>query len=124
MEKTKKLILCVDDDRDTRELMTVLLRRGGYEAIATGSVAEAVHLAIVHSFDLFLLNWMLRDGTGVELCTVLRSMGLSAPILFSTGRDITDELLNDVTQAGGQGVLAKPIDSNSMLQSVSSLIGD
>jgi CheY-like chemotaxis protein len=124
MEKTKKLILCVDDDQDTREMMTVLLRLGGYEVMATGSVAEAVHLAIVHSFDLFLLDWLLGDSTGIELCTALRSMSLPAPILFSTGLDITDELLKDATKAGGQGVLIKPIDPNSILQIVSSLIGD
>ena len=124
MERTKKLILCVDDDQDTREMMTALLRLGGYEALATGSVAEAVHLAIVHSFDLFLLDWVLRDGTGIELCNVLRSMGLLAPILFYTGLDVTDELLNDATQAGGQGVLTKPIDPNIILQRVTSLIGD
>ena len=124
MERTKKLILCVDDDEDTREMMTVLLRLGGYEAMATGSVAEAVHLAILHTFDLFLLDWVLRDGTGIELCTALRSMSLPAPILFSTGLDITDELLNDATQAGGQGVLTKPIDPNIILQRVTSLIGD
>jgi len=51
-------------------------------------------------------------------------MSLPAPILFSTGLDLTDELLNDATQAGGQGVLTKPIDPNTILQRVSSLIGD
>ena len=121
---SKKLILCVDDDQDTREMMTVLLGLAGYEAIATGSVAEAIHLAIVHSFDLFLLNWLLKDGTGIELCKALRSISLTAPILFSTGVDITDELLNDVTQAGGQGVLTKPSDPDILLQRVSSLLGD
>jgi DNA-binding response OmpR family regulator len=121
---SKKLILCVDDDQDTREMMKVMLSLEGYEVIATGSVAEAIHLAIVHSFDLFLLDWLLKDGTGIELCKALRSMSLTAPILFSTGLDTTDELLNDVTRAGGQGVLTKPVHPNIILQRVSSLLGD
>ena len=123
MQKTKRKILWVDDDADTREMLTILLGLEGYEVSATGSIAEGVDLAKAHNFDLILLDWVLNDGTGVELCAAIRSIGVTAPVLFYSGRDITDELLDAARGAGAQGFLTKPVDVDTLLQRVSELIG-
>jgi len=122
MQKTKGKILCVDDDPDTREMLTVLLGLGGHEVMATGSISEGIQLAIAHNIDLILLDWVLEDGTGIELCRELRSIGVTAPVLFYSGKDITKELLDDAMRAGAQGFLAKPVDVDTILQRVSDFI--
>jgi DNA-binding response OmpR family regulator len=122
MQKTKGKILCVDDDPDTREMLTVLLGLGGHEVMATGSISEGIQLAIAHNIDLILLDWVLEDGTGIELCRELRSIGVTAPVLFYSGKDITKELLDDAMRAGAQGFLTKPVDVDTILQRVSDFI--
>jgi DNA-binding response OmpR family regulator len=122
MQKTKGKILCVDDDPDTREMLTVLLGLEGHEVMATGSISEGIQLAIAHNIDLILLDWVLEDGTGIELCRELRSIGVTAPVLFYSGKDITNELLDDAMRAGAQGFLTKPVDVNTILQRVSDFI--
>jgi DNA-binding response OmpR family regulator len=122
MQKTKGNILCVDDDPDTREMLTVLLGLGGHEVMATGTISEGIQLAIAHNIDLILLDWVLEDGTGIELCRELRSIGVTAPVLFYSGKDITNELRDDAMRAGAQGFLTKPVDVNTILQSVSDFI--
>ena len=123
MEKNEATILCVDDDPDTCEMLTLLLGLAGYEVMATGSIAEGVYFAMTRTVGLILLDWVLKDGTGVELCKELRSTGVTAPILFYTGKNITNELLGDALRAGAQGFLTKPVDANTILQSVSAFIG-
>jgi two-component system, OmpR family, manganese sensing response regulator len=122
MQKTKGNILCVDDDPDTREMLTVLLGLGGHEVMAAGTISEGIQLAIAHNIDLILLDWVLEDGTGIELCRELRSIGVTAPVLFYSGKDITNELRDDAMRAGAQGFLTKPVDVNTILQSVSDFI--
>ena len=122
MEKTKGHILCIDDDADTREMLTAVFKLNGYDVSATDSIAEGVALAIEYRFDLFLLDWVLKDGTGIELCNVLRSLEVTAPILFNTGRDLTREQMNEAKTAGAKGFLFKPININNILQTVSDFI--
>jgi CheY-like chemotaxis protein len=57
----------------------------------------------VRSANLILLDWVLRDGTGIELCTALRSMKVRSPILFYTGLELTREQVNEAMTAGAQG---------------------
>jgi DNA-binding response OmpR family regulator len=121
MEKTRGQILSVDDDADTREMLIALFEVDGYEVSVTGSISEAVAMALEHRFDLFLLDWVLKDGTGIELCSALRSMEVTAPILFYAGLDLTSEQMNEAMTAGAQGFITKPIDISGVLQRVSDL---
>ena len=59
----------------------------------------------------------------IELCEELRSIGVTAPVLFYTGKSITNELLENAMRAGAQGFLTKPVDANAILQRVSDFIG-
>ena len=65
-----KHILCVDDDLDTVEVYKVFL--SAYEIFPAYSMAEGLAQASARSFDLYLLDNRLPDGTGVELCSRIR----------------------------------------------------
>src|SRR3981081_1100397 len=78
-------LLCVEDDKDTRDMMTALLGLEGYEVRQARTVAEGLSVATSDSFDLILLDWIFEDGTGIDLCKTLRSNGAPAPILFCSG---------------------------------------
>ena len=82
MDRAKGRILCVDHDKDAREMTNALLGLQGYEVIQAQNVAEGLSQGVADNFDLILLDWVFEDGTGIDLCKMLRGTGASAPILF------------------------------------------
>jgi DNA-binding response OmpR family regulator len=122
MGNTRGRILCVDDDGDTRDMMTALLGLEGYEVLGAQSVAEGMSLALTGDFDLVLLDWVFKDGTGIELCTMIRNADPSTPILFYSGMALSADIDNAM-RAGAQGFLVKPVDFDDLLHSVSTLVG-
>ena len=48
-------------------MLRALLSLDGHEVTATGSIADSLHLSKAHDFDLIVLDWKLRDGTGLDL---------------------------------------------------------
>ena len=81
-KQTKARILHVDDHQDTRLMMAALLQDCGYGVMTAGSVAEGLELAKEITFDLYILDVRLPDGTGVELCQKLRALRPGVPILY------------------------------------------
>jgi CheY-like chemotaxis protein len=107
MPPTKKLILCVDDNSDTCELVTVVLK--DYEVTSAYSMADAVKRATADKYDLYILDYHLPDGTGLELCLMLRAFDRDTPMLFATATSsITEE---QVITAGAQGLVRKGVSS-------------
>ena len=121
MQKARGHILCVDDHQDTCEMLTALLGLEGYEVIQTNNIADSLITATTNDFDLILLDWVLKDGSGIELCKALASANSNTPILFYSG--IAEKAEMDAAmQAGAQGFLVKPVDLQDLLQSVSRFV--
>ena len=121
MEQTKGRILCIDDDKDTREMLGALLGLEGYEVIEAQNVAEGLSQGIRNDFDLILLDWVFADGTGVELCEKLRSTGTATPILFYSGRSSNIDI-ETAMKAGAQGFLIKPVEVTQLFESLSQFL--
>ena len=103
MTTPKKQILCVDDDSDTCDLVKLILQ--GYEVTLAHSTAAAVKCATAEKFDLYVLDYHLPDGTGLELCLMLRTFDRQTPMLFATGSSSITEA--QVVTAGAQGLVRK-----------------
>src|SRR5690349_7267157 len=84
MADTKARILCVEDNRDAREMIATLLTQSNsdYEVTAVETAAEALALSIKNSFDLYILDIWLPGMDGVDLCRRLRDRGVTTPIMF------------------------------------------
>src|SRR5713226_2567047 len=78
-------VLCVDDDEDSRVMLTTLLRLALIEAKAVGTAAQALSLIQTERFDLYVLDSRLPDLDGFELCRRMRAFDLHTPILFFSG---------------------------------------
>lgn len=78
----KARILHVDDHQDTRLMMAALLDDFGYAVMTAGSVAEGWEMAQAMTFDLYLLDVRLPDGTGVELCQKLHGLHPEIPVIY------------------------------------------
>jgi len=123
MSSTKGRILCVDDDNDTSEMITLLLGLEGYEVAVANSVREGLTRATTAEFDLILLDWTFRDGSGLDLCKRIREAGKSVPILFCSGMAL-NSTAKEAVRAGAQGFLVKPVDPNDLVQNLHRIIGD
>jgi DNA-binding response OmpR family regulator len=121
MEKVRGRILCVDDHQDTCEMLAALLGLDGFEVTQTNNIADALSAATSNDFDLILLDWVLKDGSGIDLCKALASTHSTTPILFYSGIAGKSEM-DAAMQAGAQGFLIKPVDVEDLLQSVSRFV--
>jgi two-component system response regulator MprA len=99
----KKRILCVEDHEDTYDLIAFVLQ--DYEVISARNVAEALRRMLDHHFDLYLFDYNLPDGTGIELCIFLRTFDPDTPIVLATASSILSE--REVLKSGAQALLRK-----------------
>jgi two-component system OmpR family response regulator len=103
----KKRILCVDDNSDTCVLVSTLLK--DYDVTPAYSVADAIKRATADRYDLHLLDYHLPDGTGLELCLMLRAFDRDTPMLFATSTSSIKE--RQVITAGAQGLVRTGVPS-------------
>jgi len=103
----RKYILLVEDRSDHYDLLAINLEE--YRLVRARNFAEGLRFASEKYFDLYILDNWLPDGTGIELCQLIRKFDPHTPILFCSAvayeRDIQDGL-----SAGAQAYLVKPID--------------
>ncbi len=118
MDQTKARILHVDDHQDTRLMMSALLQDCGYGVMTAGSVTEGLELATEISFDLYILDVRLPDGTGVELCQKLRALRPGIPILYYSAYGNETDHQNALAKCG-DAYLKKPV----CIADIESLIG-
>jgi len=120
MSKSKCRILCVDDHRDTSEMLQLLLAEENYEVHTAASMKEASALATEIEFDLFVLDKRLPDGTGIELCEILHVLKPDIPCIFYTG-DAYEIHRHEAMEAGAAAYVAKP-DIEELISSVHKLL--
>jgi DNA-binding response OmpR family regulator len=103
-------------------MMAALLQDRGYGVLTAGSVAEAVELAKDVTFDLYILDVRLPDGTGVELCQKLREMRPGIPILYYSAYGDAAEVESALAICG-DAYLKKPVCIADIENLVARLLG-
>ena len=109
-------VLCVDDDEDSRVMLTTLLKLALIEAKAVGTAAQALSSIQTERFDLYLLDARLPDLDGFELCRRLRAFDPHTPILFFSGAAYADDKQRGI-EAGADAYVIKP-DLDGLLGSI------
>ncbi|MFN2514695.1 MAG: response regulator transcription factor [Pyrinomonadaceae bacterium] len=107
LSRDEPRVLCVDDDADACEMLSVLLKHSNIEALCVRSAGDALRMIQAQHFDLFLLDVVLPDLDGFELCRRIRAFDSLTPILFYSGAAYdTDK--QDGIEAGANAYLIKP----------------
>jgi two-component system KDP operon response regulator KdpE len=99
-------ILVVDDERQILRALKVILREAGYEVIEAATMEEALDRAAVRPPDAAIVDLMLPDGSGVELCRRLREW-TSMPILVLSAIGEEDAKV-EALEAGADDYVTKP----------------
>jgi two-component system OmpR family response regulator len=89
-------ILVVDDETPITELVGMALRYEGFAVAAAATGREALTRAAEFQPDLVVLDIMLPDLTGLEVCRRLRQTG-ELPVVFLTARDATEDKVSGLT---------------------------
>lgn len=112
-------ILCVEDDRDTCEVLRFVMTE--YDFVTVSSVAAAEELIQSQKFDIYVLDNWLPDGSGVELCEKIRQISPTSPIVFTSaiGQRQDIEL---AMGAGADRYLVKPYEPETLVQTVKELL--
>jgi two-component system, OmpR family, response regulator len=121
MQAVRCKILFVEDHEDTRELLVLVLEQSNYEVITARSMAGALTLVRAGSFDLFVLDSLLTDGTGLELCKRIREIDRSTPILFYSALAYEKDK-NEAFSSGAQQYLVKPVSIPVLCKTVADMI--
>jgi len=117
----KPHILFAEDDKDTREVVQILLQQAGFRVSVTGDSTEVLQLLANDRFDALLLdNWM-PNISGLELCRQIRSFDQNIPILFCSGA-LTEADRRDAFSAGAQAYIGKPFDPDELTASLRAVV--
>ena len=114
-------LLCVDDHSDTREMLMVLFRANGYDAVTAGTFAKALELARGGGFDAVILDSRLSDGSGVDLCKMVRAFDAEMPILFYSAAAYSEDA-EAAFSAGANAYVTKPSDPKELVETVARVI--
>ena len=113
-------VLCVDDDEDSREMLSSLLKFRQIETKAVGTAAQALSLIQAERFDLYLLDAWLPDLDGFELCRRMRHFDALTPIPFFSGAAYDADKKKGI-EAGADAYVIKP-DVDDLLGGVTQFL--
>ena len=90
-------ILVLDDDIGVCTVLTRILQDQQYDVYTSQSVISAAETLTQRSFDAYLLDYRLADGTGLQVAEKVRQQGSNAPIILISGYGATDIAAKAVT---------------------------
>jgi DNA-binding response OmpR family regulator len=121
MQTVRRRILCAEPHVDTCSLLSFLFTREDYELQRATTIAEALELAKVRRFDLYLLDDQYEDGSALELCEQLCRYDPHTPILFFTTYARESDQQQGL-RAGAWAYLVKPGNIFELAETVERLI--
>lgn len=117
---SKLKVLIVDDEWNMRNLLRIYLMKEGFEIKEASTGKEALALVHAHLFDVIVLDVMMPDMDGWQICRQIREQ-VNTPILFLSARTETRDKIKGL-DIGADDYLTKPFDSEELLARLFSLI--
>lgn len=113
-------VLVIDDEWNMRNLLRVYLRREGYQVTEATTGREALDWVKASSFDLILLDVMMPDMNGWQVCEQIRAVS-QTPILMLTARTETKDKVQGLS-LGADDYVTKPFEPEELLARAHALI--
>jgi two-component system, OmpR family, response regulator len=114
-------VLVVDDEPNIRELVQVALKFHGCAVTLGATGGDALQLAETSRPDLIVLDVMLPDIDGFEVCRRLRASSNDVPVIFLTARDTTSDTVTGLT-LGGDDYITKPFSVEALVARVRAVL--
>ena len=114
MSGKRGTVLIVEDSADSAEILTALVEREGFRPV-TCQTAESSLAAFAREKPVaVLLDWVLPDGPGTEVCRTMRAQDAVIPIIFVSGRDDETSIVRAL-DAGADDYVPKPVRGGELI---------
>jgi len=116
-------ILIVDDDKGATDLLEAIVLASGHNPITVNNSKQAVDVATQNRPDMILLDLMMPEPTGFQLCRMFRQIPefRTTPIIIITALDNTDSRVVSIG-AGANGFLRKPFHVSELTDKIKDLL--
>jgi two-component system nitrogen regulation response regulator NtrX len=124
MQDGKHVVLCIDDDRDIRDSLRIILEANGYIVVEAATAEEGTRVFQREHPDVIIVDLMMEEvDAGANFTKDLRLLGCKVPIfmLSSVGDSLTSMI--DTDAMGLSGVLQKPISPDALLSVLKGRLG-
>jgi two-component system phosphate regulon response regulator OmpR len=118
---TPQRILVTDDDPEIRKLLARYIENQGYSVTLAASCHELHERLATHQVDLIVLDVMLPDGSGLDLCRDLRAQRSNVPIILLTAlKEDVDRIIG--LEIGADDYLGKPFNPRELIARIKAVL--
>lgn len=114
-------VLVAEDEKDIQFLYTAWLRREGYEVTTADNGLEAIRAFESNSFDIVILDVMMPEVDGLEVCKHIRSVEPQLPILMVSALARPDDVERGL-QAGASLYVDKPVTPREVILRINEVV--
>lgn len=117
---SSRRILVVDDDAMMRHLLAAMLKKHHYNVLTAENGEQAIALVATHAVDVVLLDVLMPNLNGIDVCRRLRRQS-DVPILMASVLD-GEAIVEQARSAGADGYLTKPLSSQASRQQLATVL--
>lgn len=110
-------ILLVEDEAGIVQFLQQGLEEEGYEITTASDGEKGLELLLNENYELVLLDWMLPNLSGLEVCKIFREKNKTTPIIFLTAKDTVQETIKGL-QAGANDYIKKPFSFDELVERI------
>lgn len=115
-------ILIAEDNQDMLKILSMYLKREGYEVVTAQNGEEAMEYLLEQGADLAILDWMMPKKSGLEVCRELKSFQLPVKVIMLTAKSgVEDEIAG--LSYGADDYIRKPFEPRVLLLRIKRLCG-
>lgn len=110
-------ILIVEDEIGIANFLKQGLEEEGYDVLVANDGKTGYELALSQKVNLILLDWIMPQMTGIEVCKSIRKTDVKTPIIFLTAKDTVQETIEGL-KAGGNDYIKKPFSFDELVERI------
>lgn len=115
-------ILIAEDDPDMQKILTLYLKKEGYDVVAVSDGKAALGYLMEHRTDLAVLDWMMPRMSGIDVCRELRKYGIPVKVLMLTAKSGSEDEIAGLS-GGADEYIHKPFDPRILMLRIKKLCG-
>lgn len=110
-------LLVVEDEPGIANFLKQGLEEEGFAVDVANAGKQGLDLALSENYDLLILDWMIPEISGIEICTQFRKKDAVTPVIFLTAKDTVDETIFGL-KVGANDYVKKPFHFEELLQRI------
>ncbi|WP_316811259.1 sigma-54 dependent transcriptional regulator [Pedobacter heparinus] len=115
-------ILIIEDDSTFSQVLEGFFTKHGHEPYVVNDVKKAFKITDQQSFDLFLIDYRLPDGTGLDILSYLLEKGLAQPVIIMTSFNDVRTAVKSI-QLGAFDYITKPVNPDELMMIIKNALG-